>query len=428
MGKRRVGMLTTFCDVTSGYSLITVAETQIRMLLDHYYDPAILTQEGERWQDHLGEWHFKPFQEHGLWDRRKIDLRPVVPWRAIAYGDDFEGAVEAMVEALRENLAEVEVCIAHDIILQTWYVVHNIAMRRYAAERPDLTWLHWIHSCPGWGRPIAYPHNARHTPPPGYIIYPNSSDLGFPMRAYRVGEDRVIAHPHTLDPLAGLSPQTKALVSACDFLDADVRCIYPVRMDRGKQPERIIELLAGCQAHGRTTKLLVCDWQSGGERFQRYMDELAEHARTLGVPVCFASRLDDRCNQGVPREVVLELFGLCNMYVHPSRVETYGFTVHEAMRAGCLCVLNADFPPMRERFGEAALYLPFGSDRFSRPERPLEYWAEQARIVLLDLDRQRALAARDKTLREWVPERAWESFERLLHLPPVEGKGQWQKP
>lgn len=423
---KRVGFLTTFCDVQSGYSLIAVAETQIKMLIDHGYDPVVLVQEGERWQADDGAWHFKPFQEHGLWSRRQIDLRPVVPWRALVYGDDLEGAVSETCQALASNLSDMDVCITHDIVLQEWFVAHNVAMRRYAATRDDLTWLHWLHSCP-MPRTESYPHSARFTPPPGYVVYPNATDVAFPIRAYRLAgqEWRALVHRHTLDPLAGCAGMTRHLVQASDFLDSDIRCIYPVRLDRGKQPERIIDLLAGCEAHGRTTKLLVCDWQSQGDRFQAYIKELADYAQERGVSVAFTSRLHDGCSQGVPRDVVLELFGLCNVYVHPSRAETYSLTVHEAMQAGCLCVLNHDFPAMRELFGENAIYVDFGSDRFGRPDRPEEWWADEAMRVIAELERNRVLAARNATLREWTPDQAWREFERMLYLEPVAGEGGW---
>ena len=105
-------MFNTFYEVQSGYSLIAVAENQIRMMLDHGYDPVVLVQEGVRY-DNGG---FEPFEQQeppSIWNEKTTDLRPVLP--AFTLTDDvhpeFEQRVESVLEALRAHLADVDVCI-----------------------------------------------------------------------------------------------------------------------------------------------------------------------------------------------------------------------------------------------------------------------------------------------------------------------------
>ena len=164
---KRVALFTTFFEAESGYSLIAVAGTQLQALIDHGYDPAVLVQE-----------NFTEAEPPSLWRDEQLDLRRVIPFMHLNTGvdDDFEQRVGSIVAGLREGLADVDVCITHDIILQDWYKEHNVAMRRYADERPDLLWLHWIHSCPTPKDVTTYPEGSRYTPPPGYVIYPNASD------------------------------------------------------------------------------------------------------------------------------------------------------------------------------------------------------------------------------------------------------------
>jgi glycosyltransferase involved in cell wall biosynthesis len=216
---------------------------------------------------------------------------------------------------------------------------------------------------------------------------------------------------------------TKDLVAKTDLLSGDVVAVYPARLDRGKQPEKIIRLMAGVQRTGREPRLLIVDWQSQGDRFQTYMNELLELAEELGLEgkVRFTSRLDDRCSQGVPRHIVTELMDLSNVYVHPSRVETYSLVVHEAMLRGCLCVLNYDFPAMRELFGEAAIYMDFGSDRVDRTYLPDEqsFWNEEALRLIAELGQNRAALAKTTARRLWSPDALWRDFEPMLHLPAV---------
>ncbi len=256
---KRVALFTTFYEVASGYSLVAVATTQLQMLLDGGYEPVALVQEN--------------FTGNSLWRPEVIDLRPVIPFMHLSGGkipDDFEARTDKIYNALKKNLSDVDVCITHDIILQSFYREHNIAMRKYALERPDLLWLHWIHSCPSEGTD-EYPNGCRHTSPPGYIAYPNSSDAPKVCRAYRLTgkEWKVVTtrSGHSIDPLAvseydGL---TRDLVSKSDLMTGDVTAVYPVRLDPGKQPEKIIRLMAGVKKMGYEPRLLIIDWQSMGK-------------------------------------------------------------------------------------------------------------------------------------------------------------------
>lgn len=415
---KKVAILTTFFECESGYSLIGVTETQIKMLLDHGYDPVVMVQT---------DWH-EPKNPSSLWRSEIIDLRPIVPHMILSQGvsPDFENRSDAILNALRDNLAEVEVVITHDIMLQTFYKEHNVAVRRAAQERPDITWLHYLHSCPTPNKRRQFPESCRYSPPPGYIIYPNYSDIPQVVRTYDlVGQEwRVISNraSHAIDPLSiwRYDPLTKALVEKSDLLSGDVSICFPARLDRGKQPEKIIRVAAGIANAGHDPRLLIIDWQSMGSHFQAYIDEMLALAKNLGLDgkVTFTSRLDDRCSQGVSRQVVSEIMDLTNVYVHPSRIETYSFTVHEAMLRGCLCVLNHDLPMMHELYGNLCLYMDFGSDRYDRTYTPDEqtFFNDEAKRLLAELSQNRAQRAKTQARKYWNPESQWKSFEPLLYL------------
>lgn len=392
---KKVCLFTTFYEADSGYSLIAVAETQIRMLLAHGYEPVVLVRDNFKSDNHL-------------WQPERIDIRPVIPQPDTSASD--------IVPLLREHLSGVDVCITHDIALLPDYRNYNRAVKQYAQERDNLTWLHYLHSCP----------SGREEEPPGYLVYPNATDKPRVCQVYGLAgqEWRVIPNraSHAIDPLSvwNYDPLTRGIVERFNLLDADISAIYPVRLDRGKQPEKIIRLMAGVNRAGYTTRLLIVDWQSAGKRFQQYIDELAEFATSLNVELAFTSRLDDRCNQGVPRQIVTELMDLSTIYVHPSRSETYSLVVHEAMLRGKLVCLNHDFPVMRELFGESALYFDFGSDRFNRTYEPDEqsFWNDEARRLVAELKQNRALQAQIKARREWSPAAQFKEFESLLYLKP----------
>jgi len=60
--------------------------------------------------------------------------------------------------------------------------------------------------------------------------------------------------------------------------------------------------------------------------------------------------------------VVRDLMLLCNVFVMPSRSETYSLIAQEAGLCGAFLVLNFDFPPMRDIYGPAAAYYQFSSN------------------------------------------------------------------
>lgn len=390
---KKIAIFTTFFEADSGYSLIAVVETQIRMLLNNNYEPMVLVRD-----------NFKSHKQ--LWQPQTIDIRPVLP--------PLDTPAEQIVLLLQEHLKEVAVCITHDIVLLDSYREYEKAIKKLG--RDDLLWLHYLHSCPSGHRET----------PPGYLVYPNATDKPRVCQVYGLSgqEWRVVPNraSHAIDPLLAWNydPLTRAIISRFNLLDAEISAVYPARLDRGKQPEKVIRLMAGVKKAGYSAKLLVVDWQSSGTHFQRYIDELMALAGHLGVEVAFTSRLDDRCSQGVPRHVVTELMDLSTIYVHPSRVETYSLVAHEAMLRGKLVCLNYDFPPMIELFGESAIYFDFGSDRFQRTYSPDEqtFWNDEAKRLIAELKQNRAILAQMKARREWAPQNLFKEFEPLLYLKP----------
>jgi hypothetical protein len=53
---------------------------------------------------------------------------------------------------------------------------------------------------------------------------------------------------------------------------------------------------------------------------------------------------------------------LCNVFVMPSRSETYSLIAQEAGLCGAFLILNRDFPPMRSIYGPDAAYYQFSSN------------------------------------------------------------------
>jgi len=283
MTDKKVAIFTTFYEVDSGFSLVSVVETQIKMLLDNGYNPIILVD--ERWQ----------LSKNPLWQPHIVDIRPIIP------ALNSENITDKTIEILNE--LEVDVILTHDIVLHSFYKPYYDAILWC---RKEVLWLHWIHSRPSSNKQT----------PPGYIVYPNASEKSLVCQHYNLTgqEHKVIVNraSHAIDPLEiwPYTSLTKDLVKASKFLDSDFSLIYPRGADPGKQAEKILYLMAGIKKAGYRSKLLIVDWQSQGKQFQKHMDKLELLSEELGISVYFTSRLDDRCSQGIPRQSVIELLDL----------------------------------------------------------------------------------------------------------------------
>jgi glycosyltransferase involved in cell wall biosynthesis len=285
-----------------------------------------------------------------------------------------------------------------------------------AREFPRVLWLHWIHSAPEphASFPDDDPRGGRFKRfPGGLLVYPNSYDVPRVARQYGVDEDEVRVVPHGMDYARAFDfhPLTTALVERYDLYSPDILAIYPIRMDRGKQPEKLVRLFSEMKKAGRSVRLLVLNFHSTGRHFIDYRDELLEEARRLGLDddeVVFTNRIESlpgtsdgdlqRYRVEFPHKVVLDLFHLTNLYVHPSASETYSYVCQEAAACGNLLFLNDDFPPMRDIYGAAAHYLKFSSTLFTTTHRPdeLAYYAEVARMIFHRLEAEKTVCQKTR--------------------------------
>lgn len=417
-----VVIITTFYEHTSGYSLIRVVETQIAMLLHLGIMPIVLVRED-----------FQECLDAGVWSENMIDLRKCMPPFTLTneIGDDFDERVEQVYQVFAEQLIDADVVIAHDLIFQDYYTAHCVAIHQYASSRDDITWLHWIHSVPvdfATGD-MRYPLAYRYLPPPGYIVYPNRANVSQVYRRYTLpaNSDKVIVDrsSHSIDPLIlrNYSPITKDLVRKVNFLCGDVNVVFPSRLSPSKQPDKVIRLLAGVTELGFDARMLILDWQSTGEAFNSYREELLEliDSYDLSGNVFFASMLNSDCSAGAPPEVAIELLDFANVGVFPSMVETYSLVVHEALLAGLAVVLNDSLEIMHELFGDTGMYIEFGSywKKKEYDNGVQRYYNKMAkRLIKLLQGRHRAAWNKCQVTKMWNPYALSDNFNDLLHLQP----------
>ncbi len=405
---RRVAVLTTFVDLLEAFSLCRVVESQLKSLLAAGYYTTFVSCDG-----------FQPRRvfANPLLRHWHLPVYPVLDENvAVERPSEFRVAVDGIKEKLGLLLAEVDVVITHDIVFHHHYLAYNVACRELADSYPAVRWLHWIHSAPQGPRQHANgdPRSARFMPfPRSLLVYPNAYDVPRVAKHFGVGEDevRIVPHPVDFDELFDFHPLTRALIERYDLYAPAILAVYPLRMDRGKQPEKLVRLFAELKRMDLTIRLVIASFHSTGRHFLDYREEILREMKELGLSedeVVFTNRielLDDvseddlrRYQVEMPHKVVVDLFHLSNIYVHPSASETYSLVCQEAAACGNLLYLNDDFPPMRDVFGPAATYVKFSSSLFTTTYRPSEhaYYAEIARKIVHAVQYEKTIQQRTR--------------------------------
>lgn len=361
---KKIVIFTTFGDYQKAYSLTRVVRDQLKMLLKNGYSPTVIVNES--------------FPSEDLFADPNITLArlPNTPVsNDIEKDPTFEADVDAIYRKLKEIITEGTVVLTHDIIYQAAAIKHNFAARKLANEVPGVKWLHWIHSATP---PVTlsrlvgifsddYVNLVRKPFPNSKYVYFN--DFSVPTVANNFGistEDvRVVHHPTDIAGFFGLSPEVEELMEKKHLLEADAICVYPIRLDRGKQVQFNIKTMATLKEAGLSVRMIVVDFHSTGGDKVTYRDELKQIGIDWGLnqeELTFTSEERDDWKHEIPYNHVRDLYLLMNVFIMPSVSESYSLITQEAGLLKNVVVLNYDFPPFRDIFGSNAIFRKYSSN------------------------------------------------------------------
>ncbi|QGH72286.1 MAG: YqgM-like protein [Podoviridae sp. ctg2L5] len=424
--KTKVAIATTFNSYDNAYSLINVVADQIRMLQFAGYSPVVLVQEG-----------FKP--EDVFKDVELRELPAVRVYNEVKVDDTFEEDQEALYQSMKKHLEDIKVIITHDWIYQPDALKHQVAARRIAKEDSSKRWLHWIHSATtphilatqrGGGN--KFMNMIQEDWPNSYICFPNSYSAPRVASHYNVSENRVktVHHPTDIPSFFGFDETEFRFWREKKLWLADAIAVAPARLDRGKQIEWVIKIMAALKHEGQQVRVVVVDFHSTGGDKVNYREELKQLGIDWGLnplELSFTSEFSDKWGARVPRKTIDNFFAMSNVFILPSRSETYSLVAQEAALRGNLLVLNKDFPPFRDIYGPSALYHPFSSniDKMTGMdgETTTSYTSERdfavevAREIKYHLENDFALKMRTKLRKE----RTVEAVAQNEFIPIIEG-------
>lgn len=361
---KKVVIFTTFADISEAYSLNRVVTDQIKMLLNGGYNPTIIVAES--------------FKATGIYADERVTIQkiPLVPVHNEVKKDlSFDDDVTEITDVLEIVLKDADVVLTHDIVYQNAALKHNFAARRIAEKYPKLRWLHWIHSATS---PVTlanlrpyftdeYLTLIQKPFPNSYYVFFNHYSIPRVAENFKVSEDlvKVVHHPSDLSEVFGLSPEIDLLCRNKNVYSADVICIYPVRLDRGKQVEHVIKTIASLKEFNLKVRLIVADFHSTGGDKLVYRDELKALAIDWGLnekELTWTSEENIEWAAEMPHVKVMELMRLSNVFIMPSVSESYSLITQEAGLNKVQAVLNFDFPPFRDIFGPNAIYRKYSSN------------------------------------------------------------------
>jgi hypothetical protein len=364
--KPHVTIYTNFTNYDPAYSLIRVTEDQIKMLKRHGYPVSVIVSES--------------FTPHGVFSKDILEKIPNVPCHNEVKKDPtFEEDVASIEKRLKSifEKRKTKACITQDIVYKPSELKHQMALRQYLSKaKSNITFLHWINSATP---PITlnnlmgvfkdeYLNVFKKPIPNSYYVFFNDISRDMIAKNFNVTDDKVkiVHHPSDLDEIYGVNDENLSrFITKREVYQADAICVYPIRLDRGKQVQYPIKTMAKVKEFGMDVRMIVVDFHSSGGDKVTYRDELKQMALDEGLTpkeIAFTSDFCQDWKVNVPHEVVLSLFRMSNIFVMSSVSESYSLITQEAALNKNLIVLNQDFPPFRDIFGKDAIFRKYSSN------------------------------------------------------------------
>lgn len=419
----KVALLTMFNGLDSTYSLVNVVAEQLRMMLDAGLEPVLLVSESCPTDNLYGVFQDKRIK----WEKvtNSIDGK-LIHWKDYSQPDGkvhstFFDEADVIAEDLITKLADIDVCIMHDIHYQGWHLVHNVAIRKAQEKLPKVKFIAFTHSAPVNRPPNPkWPFSARYTGMPNTIyVYPTQSGLSALAKQYNVPEGRCRAVNNSLDLLSFASDELKALSKEVDLLSPDILIIYPGRLTTGKKFEKVA-MLGGAikKTCEKSVKVVFCDFPSSDIPSKSYKTIIRSQGYKFGLDMddmFFTSDMNDFKN-GFPRKSVLELLSLSNLFICPSFSESFGLTVLEAASKGNFLVLNERVPALEELGKNLnAFFMKWDARNFGfdtqEKYNPSEmaYLHEHGQIIVNRMRENAVIHAKTLARQRYSPKWIWEN-------------------
>lgn len=420
MKKKKVAIITNFTEFNPGYSLTGIVKDQARMLVEHGHDVILYVNE-----------RYNGVPVDGVTMRRAVPVHNLVDYGSLAeMSDEHVHQAHLFSSILVGDLQDTDIVFTHDAVFTGWMAPVGVACTLASARLPNIRWMHWIHSVAIGSRDY---RDVGLFPQGHKLIYPNETDRSLIASTFQGRPDDVRVIPHIRD----LRSYFDFGAESCSFIDdhpaimqAEVVQVYPCSSDRllAKRLNVVIELFGRLKQIGYSVCLVVANqWATGLQRregLQPYLDLAEEQGLVLGRDFIVTSLWKKpEYETGVNKQLLRELMQCSNLFVFPTREESFGLVLAEAaLASGALCVLNESLKMQLEVSAFNTMFFKFGS--FSDPYFPENldefYWHVASRISA-EMQHNQAIKFRTHVRRRY-------NYDALYHryyAPTMAESEQW---
>lgn len=384
----KIGVLTNFGEMNSGYSLTGIVKDQITMLQRYGHDAKMFVLETYNNKNHPD-----PFFDNLFPPVKKVPFAHLIDYRKRSeLTDDHKKTIEDTKKMVLEEMSDYDFIFTHDFVFTGWNLPYGEACRLASLQMPNTKWLHWVHSVPSnmkdWWDIKQYSPNNK-------LIFPNKTDRIRVAEQFRGHLDHVRVIPHIKDIRSWMdfSDETNSFINMYPgVMQSDVVMVLPASSDRmeAKGVREVIFILSAMKRQGISVCLVIANQWATNRARKQDMHKYINYAQSNGLEpdkdIIFTSLYKPpKYETGIPKRFLRELFNLSNLFIFPTREESFGLVVPEASLAGgCYMVLNKSLQMQREISGNHCLYMDFGS--YSNDHNPAmsldKYYLEIALIIL----------------------------------------------
>lgn len=418
----KIALLTTFNEFLPGYSLTGIVKDQARMLAEYGHEVHLFVNEkynGEKFSDDVILEKKIPFT-HLIDYQTKKDLT-----------DDHKGIVQQTAAMLTEELSNgYETVFTHDFMFTGWNLPYGLACLEAGNRLDKVRWMHWIHSVPSrssdWWDVRRY--GKKHK-----IIYPNETDRLRVAEQYRgtIDDVRVVPHIKDFRTWGNFHQETQDFIKDHPtIMQADVLQIYPSSVDRlkAKRLREVILIFSKFKKMGFKTTLVVANQWATGRQQKEDINEYRKIAARNGLQpwtdIIFTSDWKEgKYGVGIPGYMVEELFRLSNLFIFPTREESFGLVMPEAALSGsCLMVLNKSLAMQMEVSGYTAIYFDFGSFHMQVEHKDEErYFTDIANIIVGRMKQNESIQAKTFCRKRYN----WDNLYKNYYAPLLAESSVW---
>lgn len=387
------------------YSLTSVIKNQIQMLSLFRHKVSIIVRSDYKGANFAGASLLRLLPSGDLIDyRTKYSL-----------SEEHRSLANDTALILSSRVDQFDLVITHDIVLTGFNLPYALAIMSVAQDNPSVPWLHWVHSFPfeskDWYDFKHYGENAR-------IVYPNASALDEVSLKFNVAPAIFIPHIVDLRVNNRMSEQSRRLFSSIPGMNsADFVQLYPAATDRfeAKGIRELIDLFGLLKRRGYSVCLVVANQHSHRRKAMLadpivYYERVAKRSGLIPYQDFFftSEMMNGRFVDGVPQATLLDLFPATNTFFFPSRSESFGLGLVEALSCSALAVAYNDSLTLPVPLGTPVGKFPLGcvGDHFT----PVSVLEEVADYLVAQVSNTPAIVARDYIRKSLNPAAVYNTY------------------